>query len=46
MNASTGGTDIVIESMNVSKEVVIISSKHKEIRDYIINDLKRGATIY
>lgn len=38
--------DFVIEGLNVSKQMVIISSKHQEIRHYIVNQLKRGATIY
>jgi len=38
--------DFVIEGLNVSKQMVIISSKYQEIRHYIVNQLKRGATIY
>ncbi len=38
--------DFVIEGLNISKQMIIISSKHQEIRDYIVNQLKRGATIY
>ncbi|MDF2986493.1 MAG: hypothetical protein K0R50_2003 [Eubacterium sp.] len=38
--------DIVIEGLNVSKIMVIISSRHQEIRDYIVKELHRGATIY
>ncbi len=38
--------DFVIEGLNVSKQMTIISSKHQEIRDYIVNQLQRGATIY
>lgn len=38
--------DFVIEGLNISKQMVIISSKHQEIRDYIVNQLHRGATIY
>ncbi|MCX7922098.1 MAG: YitT family protein [Clostridia bacterium] len=38
--------DIVIESMNICKQVVIISEKSHEIKEYIINNLQRGATVY
>ncbi len=38
--------DMVIEGLNVSKIMVIISSRHQEIRDYIVKELRRGATIY
>ena len=38
--------DFVIEGLNISKQMIIISSKHQEIRDYIVNQLQRGATIY
>lgn len=38
--------DFVIEGMNVGKQIVIISDKPDEVRDFIINELKRGATIH
>ncbi len=38
--------DIVLEGLNVSKQVVIISSKQEEIKEYIVHELHRGATIY
>ncbi|OPX45550.1 hypothetical protein CLHUN_09260 [Ruminiclostridium hungatei] len=38
--------DSVIEGLNVSKQMVIISARDKDIRDYIVNRLNRGATIY
>ncbi len=38
--------DFVIEGLNVSKQMLIISVKHNEILDYIVNNLHRGATIY
>lgn len=38
--------DFVIEGLNVSKQMVIISVKHNEILEYIVNSLHRGATIY
>ncbi len=38
--------DSVIEGLNISKQMVIISSKDEVIRDYIVNRLNRGATIY
>lgn len=38
--------DLVIESMNISKQVVIVSGKPEKIKDYIVNTLHRGATIY
>lgn len=38
--------DIVIEGLNVSKQMVIISSKPQEVKDYIVKQLHRGATVY
>ncbi len=36
--------DMVIEGVNYHKMLFIISDKHEEIRDKIINDLERGGT--
>jgi len=38
--------DLVIEGLNVSKQMVIISSKPEEIKNYIVAQLHRGATVY
>ncbi|WP_313563269.1 YitT family protein [Ruminiclostridium cellobioparum] len=38
--------DFVIEGLNISKQMVIISSKDLEIREFIVKELHRGATIY
>lgn len=38
--------DKVIASLNTYKQVAIISSESKEIRDYIVDELERSATIY
>lgn len=38
--------DMVIDNLNVSKNMVIVSSKPQEVKDYIVNVLKRGATIH
>lgn len=38
--------DLVIESLNISKQFVIVSQKPKEIERYIVKELKRGATIH
>ena len=38
--------DIVIESINISKQMMIVSGKHEEIKKYIIEQLKRDATVY
>ncbi|EPR12278.1 YitT family protein [Ruminiclostridium papyrosolvens] len=38
--------DLVMEGFNVSKQFVIISSKSDEIKEYIVSQLNRGATIY
>ncbi len=38
--------DFVIEGLNISKQMVIISSKDLEIRKFIVKELHRGATIY
>lgn len=36
--------DKFIDGFNVNKELIIMSSKYKNISDYIINDLNRGCT--
>lgn len=36
--------DVIIQGINYDKALFIISSHHEEIRDKIINDLKRGGT--
>jgi uncharacterized membrane-anchored protein YitT (DUF2179 family) len=36
--------DIILEGMNYDKVLFIVSEKHKEIRDKIVNDLNRGGT--
>lgn len=38
--------DYVMQSFQDTKEIVIISSKSKDITNYIVNTLDRGATIY
>ncbi|AEY67855.1 YitT family protein [Clostridium sp. BNL1100] len=38
--------DLVMEGFNVSKQFVIISSKSDEIKEFIVTQLHRGATIY
>lgn len=38
--------DLVIESLNVSKHFVIISEKSQEIKEFIVKELKRGATVH
>lgn len=38
--------DMVIEGLNVSKQMVIISSKPDDVKRYIVNELHRGATVY
>ena len=37
--------DNVIEGLNICKQIMIISSKNKEISDFIIKELERGCTI-
>jgi uncharacterized membrane-anchored protein YitT (DUF2179 family) len=37
--------DLVIESLNIGKQFIIISNKSEEIAKFIIEDLKRSATI-
>jgi uncharacterized membrane-anchored protein YitT (DUF2179 family) len=37
--------DIVIESMNESKKIEIVTSKPEEIEDYILREMHRGATV-
>lgn len=36
----------VIESLNISKQFVIISEKPEEVKEFIVKVLKRGATIH
>lgn len=38
--------DYVIEGLNITKKLEIISEKGDDIRDYIICELKKGVTIY
>jgi uncharacterized membrane-anchored protein YitT (DUF2179 family) len=38
--------DNVVEGFNLCKEVVVISEKGEEIKQFIIAELQRGATIY
>jgi len=38
--------DTVIEGLNVSKQVMIISSKPELVKAFILNQLGRGATVY
>lgn len=38
--------DMVIEGLNMRKQVVIISQKPELVREYIIKNLHRGATMY
>lgn len=38
--------DYIVAGFNVAKYVTVISSKTKEVTDYIINDLNRSATVY
>jgi uncharacterized membrane-anchored protein YitT (DUF2179 family) len=36
--------DLVLQGVSVEKTLFIISEKHEEIRDKIINDMNRGGT--
>lgn len=38
--------DLVMEGLNIKKQMVIISSKPDEIKSFIVNNIKRGATVY
>ena len=38
--------DTVIKGLHSSKQIIVISSKADEIRNFIIKDLQRGVTIY
>jgi Uncharacterized conserved protein len=38
--------DVVIEGLHSSKQLIIISDKADEIKEFIIKDLHRGVTIY
>lgn len=38
--------DKVIQSLTINKEVVIVSNNSDDIKEYIVKELERGATIY
>lgn len=38
--------DLVIEGLNISKYIIIICSKPEAVKEYIVNALHRGATVY
>lgn len=38
--------DIIIEGLNVCKQIMVISPKNDSIRKFIINELERGCTIF
>lgn len=38
--------DNLIEGFNLRKQVTIVSHKHEEIKDFILNGLNRSATVY
>jgi len=38
--------DGVIENLNISKNMVIVSNSAEEVKNYIVKELKRGATIH
>lgn len=38
--------DTVIEGFNLRKQIVVISEKSEEIKQYIVNNIHRGATIH
>lgn len=38
--------DLVIEGMNISKKIEVISSHPEQIKKFIVENLHRGATIY
>lgn len=38
--------DLVIEGLNVSKYLIVISAKPHEVKEFIVNRMHRGATIY
>lgn len=38
--------DALIEGINMQKEVTVISNKSQNIKEFIINDLDRGVTVY
>ena len=44
--AKTFVVDDVMDSINMCKAFTIITTKHEEISEFIINDIKHGATIY
>ncbi len=38
--------DIVIEGFNINKKVEIVTSEGDKVREFIIKELDRGATLY
>ncbi|WP_125154003.1 YitT family protein [Clostridium rectalis] len=37
--------DVIIEGINVCKQVIVVSEQNSKINDYVINTLERGCTI-
>ncbi|RYF88016.1 MAG: YitT family protein, partial [Chitinophagaceae bacterium] len=44
--SASNTVDFIVNGIEQYTGVTIISDKHKEIREYIIHDMKRGVTIY
>ena len=38
--------DGILDGLNMKKQITVVSSHQQEIKDFIINELHRGATIY
>jgi len=38
--------DLVIEGLNISKQMIIISTRPDEVKSFIVGQLHRGATVY
>lgn len=36
--------DIVIEGASIERAIIIVTKKHREVKDYIVNTLERGGT--
>lgn len=44
--AATRATDYVVDGIEQYTAINIISSKHDEVKDYLVNELNKGITVY
>ncbi len=44
--AATRATDYVVDGIEQYTSINIISAKHEKVKDFLVNDLKKGITVY